>query len=72
MCHDIFEPICFKLDMMLNIAKLYSLIHVWMTLMFIHGHRASEKVELVQSLCYKVAWSNWNVHDGWLCKEDDC
>ena len=43
-----------------------------MTLMFTQGHRITEKVELVQSFFYKVAWTNWNVLDGWLCKEDDC
>ena len=35
---DTFQPICFKLGMVLNTAKLYSLIPVWMTLMIIQGH----------------------------------
>ena len=30
------------------------------------------KLEVVKSLCGKVAGSNWNVHYGWLCKRDDC
>ena len=30
------------------------------------------KLEVVKSLCGKVAGSNWNVHYGWLCKGDDC
>ena len=38
MCLDTCEPTCFKLAMMLNTTTLYSLIPVWMTLMFIQGH----------------------------------
>ena len=60
------EPICFKHSMMLNTTKLYSLIPVWMTLMLTQGHRVTGKVELVQSFCRTVAWSNSNVHDDWL------
>ena len=37
---------------------------VWMTLMSTQGHRVMEKLALVQSFCYTIAWSNWNVHDG--------
>ena len=40
--------------------------------MFTQGHRVTGKLELVQSLCCKVAWSNWDVQDGWFCKGDDC
>ena len=54
-CAKACEPICFKLGMMLNTTKLYSLILVWMALMFARGHRAIGKVELVQSLCCKAA-----------------
>ena len=72
MCKDTFEPIGFKLVMVLNSTELYSLIPVWTTLMFTHGHRVTGKIEVVQSFCYKVAWSSSDVHDGWLCKEDDC
>ena len=72
MYRDTCDPICFKLGMMLHTTKLYCLIPVWMTLMFSQGHRIIGKLELVQSFCYKVAWSNWNVCDGWLCKEDEC
>ena len=69
MCLDTSEPICFKLNV-INTTKFYSLIPVWMTLMFTQGHRIMGKLELVQSFCCKVAWRNSNVHDGWLCKRD--
>ena len=57
---------------MLDSTKLYSLIPDWMSLMFTEGHKVRGKLELVQSFCCKVNWSNSNVHDGWLCKENDC
>ena len=69
LCWDICEPICFKLGMVLYMTKLYTLIPVWMTLMFTQGHR---KAGIVQSVCCKVAWSNSNVHDYWLWKGSDC
>ena len=72
MCQDTSEPTCFKLGMMLDTPKLNSLIPVWMTLMFTQGHRVTGKLELAQSICRKVALSNSNVHDGWLCRGDDC
>ena len=62
---------CFKLGMMLDMTKLYSIIPVWVTLTFSKGHRVTEKLELVQALSCTVAWSNQNVHDVWLCKGDD-
>ena len=62
---------CFKLGVMLDITKLYSLISVWMTLMFTDGDRVMGKLKLLQSFYWKVAWSNSNVNDGWLCKGDD-
>ena len=40
--------------------------------MFTQGHRARGKIELVQSLCCKAAWSSSYVCYGWLCKKDDC
>ena len=45
---------------MLNTSRLFSLIQVWMTLKVIW------KLELVQSFCCKVVWSNSNVGDGWV------
>ena len=54
MCQDTSEPICFKLDLMLDTIKLFSLIPVSMTLMFTQGHRVAGKLELVQSFCCKV------------------
>ena len=38
--------ICFKIDVMLNTAKLYSLILVWMTLIFIQVTRLWESYNL--------------------------
>ena len=39
--------------------------------MFTQGHRVMGKLELVQSFCCKVAWSNTCIHDGWIIKGDD-
>ena len=58
LCWDTREPICFKLRMMLNMTKLYSLSPVWMTLMFTQDHRVTGKLELVPSFCCEIAWSN--------------
>ena len=55
LCQDTCEAICFKLDIMLNVTTLYSVIPVWMTLMFTQCHRVVGKLELVQSLCCKVS-----------------
>ena len=54
MCQDTCELFCFKLDMMLDRTRLYSLILVCMTLMFTQGHRVIGKLELVQLFCCKV------------------
>ena len=56
MLRDACERICFKLGMMLNTSKLYSLSPVWMTLVFTQGHRITGKLELVQWFCCKVVW----------------
>ena len=55
MYQDTCEPVCFKLGVMLNTTKFYSLIPLLMTLMFTQGHRDRGKLELVQSFCCKVA-----------------
>ena len=69
---DTCELICSKLSMMLDMIKLYCLIPVWMTLMLTQGHGVTGKRELARSFCWKIAWSRPKVHDGWLCKGDDC
>ena len=40
--------------MLLRTTKLYSLISVWMTLIFIQGHGVTGKLELVQPFCFKL------------------
>ena len=65
------EPICLKLGMRLHTTKLYSLIPVWLNVMLTQDHRLLGKLELVQALCGKAAWSNSNACDGWLCNGDD-
>ena len=65
---DTGELICFNVDMTLNTSSLFSLIPVWMTLMFTQGGSVMGKVELVQSFCCKVAWSNSDVHDDYVGK----
>ena len=72
MCEDTWEAICFKVGMMLNTTKHYSLIPVGMILMFFQSHRVTGKLELVQWFCRAVARNDSNVCDSWLCKEDDC
>ena len=70
MCQHTYEPICFKLGMMLNTTKLQ--FDSSLNDFDVHPRsQGSGKIELVQSFCCKVAWSNSNAHDGWLCKEDD-
>ena len=69
---DTCESICFEFGMMLDMTKFYSSVSLWMTLMLTQGHRVKGKLELVQSFCCKVAWSNLNVHDDWVCKGNDC
>ena len=46
MCQDTYEPICLKLDMMLNTTNVYSWIQVIMALLFIQGHGVSGNLEL--------------------------
>ena len=69
---DTCERICFRFSMMLNRTILYSLIPVWMILMYTQCHRVTGNLELVQAFCCKAAWSSSNVRDGWLCKGDKC
>ena len=58
LCQDTCGSICFKLGMMLDMTKLYSLIPVWLTLILVKGHRVMGKLELVKSFCCTVAWHN--------------
>ena len=71
MCQDTCEPICFKLGVMLNTAEFYSLIPVWMILVFTQGQRVAGNRDLVQSFCCEAAWGNSNIRDGWLYNVDD-
>ena len=64
-CQDTCELIWFKHGMMLDRTKVCSMIPVLMILKFTQGHRVMGKLELVQSVCCEVAWSNSNVCDGW-------
>ena len=68
-CQDTCQSVFFKLGMMLNMTNVYSLIPVWMTLMFTQGHRAMLKLELVHSFCcvkqFRCSW--WLIMSGgWL------
>ena len=54
-CQDTWEPICFKLGMMLNMTKHYNLIAVWKTLIFTQGQRVVGKVRT----CAVVVLWNW-------------
>ena len=46
---DIYEPVWFKLGMMIETIELYSLSPVYVTLTFIQAHRDARKLELLQS-----------------------
>ena len=63
---------CFKLDIMLDMIKVYSMISLWMTVVFTWGHTVTGSLKLVLSCCFKVVRNNPNVYDGWICKGDDC
>ena len=52
LCQDTCELISFKLGMALDRTKLYSVIPVWMTLMFTQGHRG--KLELCSHSVVKL------------------
>ena len=41
--------------MKLHVTNLYTLIPVWMTLIFTQGHRITGRLELMQSFCWKAA-----------------
>ena len=43
-----------------------------MMLIFIQDPMVKRKLKLMQSFCFKVAWSSPHFCDGWLCQEDDC
>ena len=46
MCQGTCKPIGFKLGMMLNTTKIYSLVPVLVTLMFSQNHMVTGKLEL--------------------------
>ena len=65
-CWDTGELICFKLCVILDMTKFDSMIPVCMTLTFIQGRKAAGQLELVLSVCSKVAWSYQNVCDVYI------
>ena len=67
LCQNTCEPVCVKLGMMLDMTKFYSL-----NALDVHSRSQGDGKARAQSFCCKVVWSNSNVHDGWLCKGDDC
>ena len=66
---DTWERICFKFGIMIDITKLMS--PVWIALILIQGHKVKGKLEHTSSFCCKVAWSNPDLYNGWLCWGDD-
>ena len=67
-CQDTCEPICFKLGVMLNTTEVCSLILVWIIVSFSQSHWVMGKLELEQSFCCKVEWSNSNVQNDYVRK----
>ena len=51
LCFDAYEPISFKLGMMIDMTSLYCLIPVWIILTLIQGHWLMRKVEHMQLFC---------------------
>ena len=49
-----YEVIGFKLNVMVEITKLYCLISDGMTLTFTQGHRVTGKLELMKYFCCEV------------------
>ena len=65
---DSCEPFCFRLGVRLDMSKLCSMIKFewpWPSL------KVAGELELVQSFCFNIAWSNPYAFDGWLCKGDE-
>ena len=58
LCRNTCEPICFKVGVMPDSTRLYSLILVLITLMFTQGHRVAGKLELVKSSVVKLNEAN--------------
>ena len=50
LCLDIFEPVSFKLGLVIAVPKVYTLVPVWMALPFTQGHMVSRKIELAHTL----------------------
>ena len=58
LCYYTCEPISFKLSLITDMTMLYFMSPVWMTFTFTDDHRVTRKLQLVQSFCCKVAWSD--------------
>ena len=51
---DSYEPISFKLYMVIHRPKLYTLVPVWMTDFYLKvKHGIVRKLDFLQSFCYK-------------------
>ena len=59
--HDTWEPISFKLGVMLDMTKLYDVIAVWITLTVTQGHRVVGKARTSAAiLMYScMNWPKW-------------
>ena len=68
--------ICLYLSLNIHLSlSLYLSMHLPIFLQNYHIYSYTETqthLELALSFCCNIAWSNSAVHDGWLCKEDDC
>ena len=51
---DVYEPLWFKLGMMMGVTELYILILVYLTFTFVQGHYNAGKRTLLRYLCQKV------------------
>ena len=54
LCLDSYELMCFKIGVMLDMTKRYSLVPVCMTLIFSQGHKVTGRLEFVQFFCSNV------------------
>ena len=61
LCQDSCKPICFKLGVMLDTVKLFSLIPVCMAVMFTQGHKKARTCAVILLLC---CVKQLIIHDG--------
>ena len=75
---DAYDPVFFKI-VLWEMMKLCGLMPVLMNFTFFQGHKVMRNVEIVLSICHKLAWSSQNIHCVYVgvsakksCKQSKC